>query len=159
MIISNATPLITFARIGRLDLLQEMVKQLVIPVAVEQEISGYRPTIYGTIDLAKEDWITVKTVVSPKQVQLLLPTLDQGEAEVIALALEQKARLVLIDELAGRQVAQSLGLPITGSVGVLIQAKQTGKIQAIKPFVDKMTQQGIYFSARFIAQVLKSVGE
>jgi predicted nucleic acid-binding protein len=98
-------------------------------------------------------------VASPQQVQLLLPTLDYGEAEVITLALEQNARLVLIDELTGRRVAQSLGLTITGSVGVLIQAKQLGEIKTIKPFLNAMTQQGIHFSQRFIAQVLQKVGE
>jgi hypothetical protein len=67
MIISNATPLITFARIGRLDLLQEIVKQVVVPVAVEQEISGYRKTQFGTIDLKKETWITVETVCRYEQ--------------------------------------------------------------------------------------------
>lgn len=159
MIISNATPLIAFARIDRLDLLRKVVGKLVIPVAVEQEISGYIQNKPGVIDLSKETWITVQAVASPQQVQLLLPTLDYGEAEVIVLALEKNARLVLIDELTGRRVAQSLGLTITGSIGVLIQAKQIGEIKAIKPFLNAMTQQGVYFSQQFIAQVLQMEGE
>ncbi len=159
MIISNATPLIAFARIDRLDLLRQVVGQLVIPVAVEQEISGYSQNKPGVIELSKETWITVQAVASPQQVQLLLPTLDNGEAEVITLALEQNARLVLIDELTGRRVAQSLGLTITGSVGILIRAKQIGEIKAIKPFLNAMTRQGIHFSQQFIAQVLQMEGE
>jgi len=153
MIICNATPLITFARIGRLDLLQEVVSSIVIPTAVEREISDYAHIKSGVIELSQHPWITVEAVANIKQVQLLLPTLDQGEAEVIALAIERNAHLVLIDELAGRQVAQSLGLIITGSVGILIRAKQVGKIKWIKPFLNDMTQQGIHFSSRFIAQV------
>jgi len=159
MIICNATPLITFARIGQLNLLQNIVGSIVIPHAVEQEISNYAQAKSGVINLPQHSWITVESVVNIKQVQLLLPTLDQGEAEVIALALEHNANLVLIDELAGRQVAQSLGLTITGSVGILIRAKQMGKINSIKPILQAMTHQGIHFSARFIAQVLQSVGE
>ncbi len=159
MIISNATPLIAYARIDRLDLLRKVVGKVVIPVAVEQEILDYNQNKPGVIDLSKETWITVQAVALPQQVQLLLPTLDRGEAEVIALALEQNAKLVLIDELTGRRVAQSLGLSITGSVGVLIRAKQIGEIKAIKPILNAMTQHGIHFSQQFIAQVLQAQGE
>lgn len=78
MIISNATPLIAFARIQRLDLLHQVVGTLVIPEEVADEIRGYRGGHYGEIDLTCESWITVQAVQSSAQVQLLLPTLDQG---------------------------------------------------------------------------------
>ncbi|MBD3307029.1 DUF3368 domain-containing protein [candidate division KSB3 bacterium] len=159
MIISNSTPLIAFARIGAFPLLQRLVKQLVIPTAVAHEIAEYGPEQPGFIDVTQESWITVQTVQSQQHVQLLLPTLDRGEAEVIALAVEQQARLVLIDELTGRQVAESLGIPITGSVGLLIQAKQRGDILAIRPYIDAMLEQGIRYSQRFIQQVLRYVDE
>ena len=90
---------------------------------------------------------------------MLLPKLDRGEAEVIALALERQAQLVLIDELTARKVAVSLNLNLSGSVGILIRAKQVGEIVAVKPLLDAMTQQGIYFSQRFIDAVLRQVGE
>jgi hypothetical protein len=107
----------------------------------------------------EQDWIKVQSVQSDAQVQLLLPTLDRGEAEVIALALEQQARLVLIDELTGRKVAESLNLNIAGSVGILIRAKQMGEIPAVKPLLDEMKGQGIYFSQRFIDTILREVKE
>ena len=103
MIISNATPLIAFARIGQLELLRKVVENLIIPQAVAQEISEYTQTKRGVIDLSQEEWITVQSVQYQQQIHLLLPTLDQGEAEVIALALERQARLVLIDELIYRK--------------------------------------------------------
>ena len=71
----------------------------------------------------------------------------------------RKASLVLIDELTGRKVAQSLQLNVTGSVGLLIKAKQIGEIDAVNPFLHAMHQEGIYFSQRFIDAVLKHVGE
>jgi hypothetical protein len=131
----------------------------VIPTAVAHEIAEYGPEQPGFIDVTQESWITVQTVQAQQHVQLLLPTLDRGEAEVIALAVEQQARLVLIDELTGRQVAESLGIPITGSVGLLIQAKQRGDISAIRPYIDAMLEQGIRYSQRFIQQVLRYVDE
>lgn len=160
MIISNATPLIAFAGIGQFPLLRKVVGKLIIPSAVADEISSYTRNRKGIIDLQQEqDWIKVQSVQSDAQVQLLLPTLDRGEAEVIALALEQQARLVLIDELTGRKVAESLNLNIAGSVGILIRAKQMGEIPAVKPLLDEMKRQGIYFSQRFIDAILREVKE
>jgi len=159
MIISNATPLIAFARIGQLELLRKVVENLIIPQAVAHEISDYTQTKRGVIDLSQEEWITVQSLQSQQRVRLLLPTLDRGEAEVIALALERQARLVLIDELTGRKVAESLNLNVSGSVGILIRAKQMGEIPAIKPFLKEMKKQGVYFSQRFIDAVLYQLGE
>ncbi len=162
MIISNATPLIAFARIGQLELLRKVVGNLIIPHAVEHEISEYTEytqTKRGVIDLSQEKWITVQSLQSQKQVSLLLPTLDRGEAEVIALALERQARLVLIDELTGRKVAESLNLNVSGSVGILIRAKQMSAIPAIKPLLKEMRKQGVHFSQRFIDAVLYQLGE
>ena len=158
-IISNATPLIAFAIIGQLELMHRLVDTLMIPEAVAAEISAYTSAKPGYISLADEPWIKVQPLQSTQQLQLLLPTLDRGEAAVIALALERQAKLVLIDELTGRKVAESLQLKVSGSVGLLIQAKQTGKILAIKPLIMDMRAAGIYFSQRFIDRVLLHVGE
>jgi uncharacterized protein len=159
MIISNATPLITFARIGQMPLLKQVMGDLIIPTAVADEISVYGQSKPGAIDLNQEPWIQTQSLQSRQQVQLLLPTLDLGESEVIALALETQAPLILMDELTGRKVAESLNLKVSGSVGVLIRAKQLGYLPEIKPLIEKMRQTGIYFSDRFIQAVLQQVGE
>ncbi len=159
MIISNATPLIAFTRIGELKLLAKLVGGIVIPDAVAREISEYGPEKAGYIDISKESWIKVQSIKSEQQVLLLLPTLDRGEAEVIVLAMENEAELVLLDELTGRNVAESLGLSITGSVGLLIHAKQIGEIRLIRPLIEKMINHGIRYSQRFVEHVLRNVGE
>ncbi len=160
MIISNATPLIAFARIRQLPLFQKVVGNIVIPQAVAEEIRAYTTSPYGgIITLSQEPWIQIHPVQSEKQVRLLLPTLDRGEAEVIALALECHAITVLIDELTGRKVAESLGLPVSGSVGILILAKQLGEIAAVKPYLDEMIRKGVRYSQRFISTMLRRIGE
>lgn len=159
MIISNATPLIAFARIQRLDLLHHVIGTLVIPEEVAREIRGYQGGHYAEINLNQETWITVQAVQSLAQVQLLLPTLDRGEAEVIALALEQHAHLVLLDELTGRKVAESLQLSVLGSVGILIRAKQMQLIPSVRPLLEEMVQRGIRYSHRFVASILRQIGE
>jgi predicted nucleic acid-binding protein len=159
VIVCNATPLIAFSRIQRLDLLHDVVGNIVIPDEVADEISRCRHKPYGEISLERESWISVQQVQSAAQVRLLLPVLDRGEAEVIALALERQAKLVLIDELTGRKVAQSLELPVTGTVGILIRAKQKGLISAVGPLLEKMRRDGIRYSERFIQAVLRELGE
>ena len=158
-IICNATPLIAFARIGQLPLMNKVVGQVVIPEAVAEEIATYEGNMQGRINLLQESWIQVESLQSGEQMQLLLPILDRGEAEVIALALEKQAKLVLIDELTGRKVAESLQLKVTGSVGLLIRAKQLGEIAAVKPLLEAMHEAGVYFSQRFIDSVLQYLGE
>ena len=91
-IVSNATPLIAFAKIGQLPLMQKIVGNLIIPEAVAQEISAYSSTAPGSIILADEPWIQVESLQSQTQMQLLLPTLDRGEAAVIALAQDKKSK-------------------------------------------------------------------
>lgn len=160
MIISNATPLIAFSRIGQLPLLRKTVAEpLIVPAAVAEEISDYETNRPGGVDLGRESWIEVRSVREPHRVQLLLPTLDRGEAEVIALGLEEEARLVLIDELIGRKVAESLGLQVSGSVGILIRAKQLGEIETVKPLLEQMVRKGLHYSQRFLDTVLRQVGE
>lgn len=158
-IVSDATPLIAFARIGQMELFQRIIGNVVIPEAVAREISEYSPSRAGAIDLSQERWITIRSVQSEQQVRLLLPTLDRGESEVIALALEDRARLVLMDELTGRKVAESLALNVSGTVGILMRAKQMGAITHVRPLLDEMKRQGVYFSQRFIDVVLKQLGE
>ena len=160
MIISNATPLIAFARIRQLALLQAVTQGVVIPQAVADEIANYSGApCYGSIDLAQESWITVQAVRSDAHIRLLLPTLDRGEAEVIALALACHPGMILMDELTGRKVAESLRLPIVGSAGILLRAKQMGMITQVKPFLDDMLRCGIRYSQRFIAALLQQIGE
>lgn len=136
-LICNATPLIAFARINQLPLFEQIVGSVLIPTAVATELSVYGAQGAGAVILAEHSWIQVRSLTSRQQVDLLLPTLDLGEAEVIALALEVKASLVLMDELTGHKVAESVGLSVTGSVGLLIRAKQKKLVPSIRPLLSK----------------------
>lgn len=78
---------------------------------------------------------------------------------MIVLGMEKKARLLLIDELTGRKVAESLDLHVMGSVDLLMRAKQIGAIPAVKPLLEGMIQQGMFFSQKFIDAVLRKLEE
>ena len=114
MIVSNATPLIAFARIGELTLLERIVEQLILPQAVWQEVTGVsdRP---GAETIREASWIDVQSVSEvPAD---LLTLLDRGEAEVIILAEELGADEVLLDERAARAIAITRGLSFRVALG------------------------------------------
>ncbi|WP_303884140.1 DUF3368 domain-containing protein, partial [Acetomicrobium mobile] len=86
--------------------------------------------------------------------------LDYGEAEVIALALEMGARLVLLDEKEAREFARKLGLKVLGTIGLLIWAKKEGIIDNLKVYLDALQMKaGFRVSQQLYKQVLKEVNE
>ena len=157
IIVSDATPIIAFSRIGELGLLQQIVGEIIIPEEVAREIFEYKKT--DIKDIKSLQWIKIKKVKSKKEVDILLSTLDTGEAEVIILSKELKADLVIIDELSARKVATMLGLPLIGTVGLLIEAKRKGLIHKVKPLLDEMMLQGIRYGEKFCHKILEEIGE
>jgi predicted nucleic acid-binding protein len=97
-------------------------------------------------------------LVNP-QAALVYAGLDRGEAEVLALALERQARLVIIDERKGRSFARRLHLPLAGSLGLLVAAKQKGLVKEVRPLVMALQTAGLYFHPAVIADVLQTVSE
>lgn len=85
--------------------------------------------------------------------------LDQGEAEVLVLAEEQNARLVIIDERKARRYAKRLGFPLTGTLGVLLLAKEKGIIPALAPLIEELQQAGLHLGIKLIKKVLQLAGE
>lgn len=157
LVVSNTTPIITLALVGQLTLLQQLYGTVLIPAAVESEIlaGGSR---YGALELSQAAYIRTVPLKDPARVALL-NDLDPGEAEAIALALEQNADLLIMDERLGRRHAARLGLTLTGSIGILLMAKQTGQIKVIKPLLTQLDQGGIHLSPALIAQALQEAGE
>jgi predicted nucleic acid-binding protein len=90
-------------------------------------------------------------------VQLLRQTLDGGEAEAISLALELQAEWILLDERDGRKVAKSLGLQVTGVLGVLLRAKQSGELSSLQPVLEELTQNaGFRIAPELLDRVLQA---
>ena len=91
--------------------------------------------------IQSRNWIEVRELKDKKLFQHLLRSLDIGEAEAIALAVELNADLLLIDERKGRQVAGDLNIEKTGILGVLIRAKEKELILSVKPEMDKLLNE------------------
>ena len=114
----------------------------------------------GAKNIESADWITVKHVADTDFLCLLKNELDPGEAEAIALAKETKAKLILLDERDARKKAKSLSLNVLGTVGLLIQAKQTGKIESLQTMLDLLKNEAHFrISESLYNLALKAVDE
>jgi uncharacterized protein len=156
-VIANNTPLVAFWILGRLDLLRDLFQEVLIPQAVFDEFVATQRAVRETA-LSAVPWIKVSSVENSRHV-LAYTGLDQGEAEVLALAEERTAHLIIMDEKKGRRFAKRMTLPVTGTSGVLLLAKEKGLIKTVRPFLEELQTAGLYFSPSPIAEVLSLAGE
>ncbi len=160
MIVSNTSPIINLACIGRLDLLPALFGEIAIPDAVFHEIAVANPDAPGASDVRSASWVRRYGVANRPLVTSLRLELDPGEAEAIACAMEANARLLLIDERRGRTVAQRLGLATTGLLGVLLLARRRDLIASIRPLLDDLRRvAGFWIGDALYSQVLRDAGE
>ncbi len=154
-VISNTTPLINLVGVGLLDLLPGLYGEVTIAEVVRDEyLAGRRP---NDPELNGLPWLEI--AASPT-VDLSLPAqLGAGEAATLRLSIRLEARAVILDEAYGRRLAIRLGLPVVGTLGVLLAAKQSGMLPAVAPVVDQMINQGRRISAELRAKVLRAAGE
>jgi predicted nucleic acid-binding protein len=148
VVIADASCLISLSNINRLELLKDVFSNIIITPEVGREFGEQSP-----------DWIVVEAVTDRQKQILLELEVDEGEASAIALALEKKDPLLIIDEKKGRKVALSLGIHILGTLGILMKAKEKGIIPFIKPEIEKLKQTGFRFSDELIAKILIAVNE
>ena len=155
-IVSNTTPIISLASIGRLDILKDIFKKILIPESVYREIKAKKGFGYAEVDA---DFISVVSVTGKIYTELLMNQLDLGEAETIVLSKEINADYVLIDENLGCKIAQNSGLEVLRTLSILLIAKEKDIIKATKPLLDEMISKGRWYSKTVYLQFLKRAGE
>lgn len=156
-IISNTTPIITLLSVSSLDLLKDIYGEIILPKGVFEEIEeGKNKQFYE--DLTKFNWIKIVDI-SDKEPIKYLQDLDKGKAEVIVLANEINADLVIIDENIGRNYAKYFDLKLTGTIGVLLKAVKLGLVKEIKPLLVQMQENGIWLNNKLISNILKIADE
>lgn len=141
IVISDATPVMNLAVIGHLTLLQQLYAKITIPEAVYHEVCVAGAGQAGAQAVASALWIERRALADYTLAASLMTELDAGEAEAIALALEMKADLLLIDERRGRTVAAGLGVKHIGLLGALVEAKNSGFLTAVRPVLDSLIAQ------------------
>ncbi len=85
--------------------------------------------------------------------------IDKGESSAIALALETPESTVVLDDHKARKIAERLGINFTGTIGVIVKAKLTGKITSIKPILEKIKHTDFRLSSDLELQALKEAEE
>ena len=161
LVVSNTSPLSNLAIIGRLDLLREQLESVTIPPGVRMELSRHpNPEARHSLEKAFEGrWLSIVPLVAAVPADLA-SALDMGEAEALALALETRADLVLLDESAARLKACHLGPAHTGVLGVLRQARQMNRISSLQAEILRLRSEAHFFiSPSLEKRLLISVGE
>ncbi len=154
IIVSDTTPLSELAKVGQLNLLRDVFGRVIIPEEVYNEVTtGTHPAV-SVVQSAT--WIEVRSVSDTQKVSALqgATNLDLGECAAIILAEELDVDQLLIDDLAARRVALSRNLPIIGTIGILLLAKDQGLIPSVKDVLDALIAQGKRISQRLYQESL-----
>lgn len=158
-IVINTSPLISLiAAWGSLDRLQSLYQEVRVPFEVRQEILKGGLSNFGVAEFQDANWLIQQqdpVSISP----FLLNSLDLGEASVVQLALDQSIATVCIDEVVGRRIARLNGLSLTGSVGILLKAKQQDSAMSVKEAISNMLNHNIRLSQTVVDFALAQAGE
>lgn len=156
LLIADAGPLIALSRVISFSLLADIFGAVWLTETVLAECTARPDRPEGSVILAavQAGWLCVQPDTPSTQNW----NLDPGEASAIAAALHMQAR-VLMDDRAGRKVAHDLGLRIIGTLGVLVRAKQLGKLPNVRPLTEQLVASGYFLSSTVIEDGLKVVGE
>jgi len=156
-IISNTTPILSLLKINKLGLLEKLYGKIVVPFAVYQEIENGKDKPYY-LDLFSINWIEIRKIKDKKSREYLFD-LDDGEAEVLILAKETNADLVLLDEIMGRRFAKQLNINFTGTIGILLRAKEKGHIPSVKELIEEMIRKGTWLNPKLVTKTLQLANE
>jgi predicted nucleic acid-binding protein len=156
-VVSNTTPLISFLKIGKLEILRDLYGEILVPQAVFNEIEAGKTKEFYT-DISQTGWIRIEKIKDRRALTYFLD-LDSGEAEAIVLAVENNADLILLDETLGRFHAKHAGLKITGTIGILLKAKQKGYISELKPLLHELRRKNVWLSKNLMEEILQLANE
>ena len=145
-VVADSACLIALERIDNLDVLPALFDLVVIPPEVEREFGVSRA------------WLEVKAPTNDALVASLKMLVDDGEAEAIALACENRSKIILDDRQA-RSVARNLNLTFIGTVGILVRAKHAGIIPAVKPLLDSLEDNNFFISKSLKDEALRLTDE
>lgn len=159
VVLADASPLIALARVDGLPWLRRLYKTISITKEVRSEATGARdlPGAVAISAALKQGWIRV---LRQEWSEPPMPQLDTGEASTLRAAIALGAgTLVLLDDLQARREAQRLGIAMTGTAGIVVEARQAGLIPAARPVFARLAEEGFHLGDDLLQAVLTQLGE
>lgn len=157
-LVINTGPLLALTAAEHLDTLRALFGRVTVPFEVVQEIEAGGRTQFALEEFQAASWLD-KRATATALPPLLQSTLDPGEAAVVALATSERIATVAIDETVGRRIARLHGLTLTGSLGILIEAKKQSLPVSLRRSIAQMRQHGIWLSEALEKECLRLAGE
>jgi len=157
-LICNTSAVQSLHQLGLLDILPALGSSVCVPGAVCTELAAGRALRADVPDPATLGWVTVR---SPHATPALphSAALGAGERDVLWLAMEAASSVAVLDDRDARRVARQLGIPVTGTLGLLVDAKQRGLIPAVAPLLDELERHNFHMSPCIRVAILKAAGE
>lgn len=158
-VICNSGPLIALGGVDQLGLLRSLFGTVSIPAEVAAECQAGGVSKVGLKAFREATWLQVIDLgTSPDP--LLTSLLDIGESRAIELALRHPASVLLMDEARGRRVARDVyGLQVVGTGRILVEAKQAGLIDSVRPLIEAVRGNGYWLADRIVTEILRRAGE
>lgn len=154
----NASPLIFLSKAGVIHFLQQAAPDIVVPQVVALEVGRRGRNDITARTLANNPWVaTVEVPVIPPLIQSW--DLGPGESAVLAYARTHPGLVAIIDDGAGRRCAETLGVPLLGTLGLIMIAKKRGLIPTARPVIALLKQQGMFLSESIIDRAMDLIGE
>lgn len=157
-VIVNASPLIFLSRGHHLDLLQHFADRVVVPQPVANEVFRKGPDDTSAAALANTPWLEIITP-PPIPAAILEWGLGSGESSVLSVAYLHDEAEVIIDDLAARRCADALCIPVRGTLGIVLAARQRGIVPSARAVMEDLIQGGMYLSRDVLNAALSRVGE
>ena len=158
-VVSDSSPLITLAKIGRLSLLPQLYQAIMITPQVYDEVVVSGAGLAGSAEVAISKWIDIRSVKNPADLAVARQEfgLGIGELSAIRLGMEANADLVLIDEVKARKIATEHGLAILGCVGILEDAFSLRLLSDLTQAYRQLLSTGAYVDPKILESSLRAM--
>jgi predicted nucleic acid-binding protein len=160
MTVINTSPAIHLHAIlpRGLDSLAKLIGEVIVPWEVGQELAAGHTKDATWQEIHALHGIQHRSHGIPVH-PLLAAQIDMGEAAVIQTALDEAHDAVILDDLKARRIAQTLGLQVTGTLGVLLQAKQSGLLPSLSAAITTLEKRGMWIAPALVAKAIRLAGE
>ncbi len=159
VLVCDTSVLLYLGRIAQVELLPALFAPIYVPEAVELELEMGRLLRSDTLDLQAHPWANVVAVPAAALDTLPANRLGHGERAVIAYARVQRVAVAGLDDRQARELAESLGLRVTGILGILLRAHRAGLVAQIQPLLDALIHWGFRLSPALYADALALAAE